>query len=306
MARQNLDAWVPEEFGSNVLQIVNQVSAVESLGRQEPMSYETKMVPRAGQVDVSVTAKGATYSESAAYDGEVLLTARKFTGLIRIAEEDIADLPENIVAIRQQDWAKGYAVALDNAALGVTAAETGDATAPFTSVYRKLSQADASVGYAAGANIIQTNGAALTYDNLSNVLAKVEQGQFFGDLVIVASPAFRQGLRGIKDSYGRPIFVEGTAGTPDSLFNLPIHWSRGAVSTPAVNANPAIGSAAHPLLVVVEKSFLILGVRSGPETAVVNGWNGASALTDEALIKMRARRGFQLGHQNAAAILEWN
>lgn len=301
MARQNVDAWIPEEFGSQVLQIVNQVSAVEEFGRKEPMAYETKMVPRSGTVDVTVTAKGTAYAESGISDGEVLLSARKFTGLIRLAEEDIADLPENIVAIRQQDWAKGYAVALDNAALGVTAVEDGTSTAPFTSVYRHLANNDASANYTGMANIVQSAGTP-TYAQLSKVLGIVEQGPYFGELVIIASPAFRAGLRNIVDNQSRPIFIQGTAGTPDTLFGLPIKWSRGAVASTGASNNPV----GHPLLVVVEKNHLILGVRSGPETAVVNGFTGASALTDEALIKMRARRGFQLGHPSAAAILEWS
>lgn len=300
MARQNVDAWIPEEFGSSVLQIVNTVSAVSALARKEPMAYETKMVPRAGNVDVNVTAKGTAYTESAATDGEVLLTARKFTGLIRLAEEDIADLPENIVAIRQQDWAKGYAVALDNACLGVTGTENGS-TVPFTSVYKTLATADATENYTAGANIVKSAGAP-TYAQLSATLAIVEQGQYFGELVVIASPAFRSALRSIVDLQGRPIFIQGDASTPDTLFGLPITWSRGAVAS-ATNSNNPTG---HPLLVVAEKNFLILGERSGPESAVVNGFTGASALTDEALVKMRARRAFQLGHANAAAILEWS
>lgn len=295
-----MDNWIPEEFGSSVLQIVNQVSAVEELGRKEPMAYETKMVPRSGTVDVNVTAKGSAYAESAATDGEVLLSARKFTGLIRLAEEDIADLPENIVAIRQQDWAKGYAVALDNAALGVTAAENGT-TVPFTSVYAKLNAADAGANYAAGANIIKSAGAP-TYAQLSQVIGLVETGPYFGELIIIASPSFRAGFRNIVNAQGTPVFVQGLAGTPDTLFGYPVKWSRGAVAS-ATNSNNPQG---HPLLVVAEKNHLILGVRSGPESAVVNGFTGASALTDEALIKMRARRGFALGHPQAAAILEWS
>jgi hypothetical protein len=45
-------------------------------------------------------------------------------------------------------------------------------------------------------------------------------------------------------------------------------------------------------------------VRSGPESVVIDGRDGASALTDETLLKLRARRGFQLVFPQAAAVLE--
>jgi len=298
MARTNMDAWIPEERGSTVLQTISQVSAVELLARRESMNSETKFVPRSGGVDVSVTPKGAAYAENDNVDSEVLLTARKFTGLIRIAEEDIDDIPENVVAIKQNDWAKAYAVRLDNAALAVTGAENGT-TVPFTSVYRALSTADAGLGYTANANIVKSAG-VVTYDQLSAVLGLVETSDYFGELVVIAHPTFKGAFRSIKDSTGAPVFVQGLAGTPDTLFGYSVAWSRGA-KTSATNSEAPNG---NPILVVAEKEHLILGDRGPVESAVIDGFTGASALTDEALIKMRSRKGFVLGHPNAAAILE--
>lgn len=299
MARINLDGWIPEERGSAVLETVNQVSAVELLATREPMTTDAKIIQRVGGVSVHVTGKGEAYTESTTADDEVTLKARKFTGLLRFAEEDLADIPANVIAIKQKEWAKSYAVKLDNAVLGVTAAETGDETAPFTSVYRALSQANAETGYVANANIIQTAG-AVTYDDLSDVLARVEQGNRFGELVIIANPAFKAALRGVKDDNGAPVFVQGLAGTPDTMFGYQLAWSAGARTSATASSTPT----GNPLLVVTSKESLILGVRSGPETFVADGNAGASMLTDEALVKMRARRAFVLGHEDAAAILE--
>lgn len=298
MTRQNLDAWVPEERGSEVLNVVNSTSAVEALARRENMNSETKLVKRAGGVDVSVTPKGTAYTESDSVDSEVLLTARKFTGLIRIAEEDLDDIPENIVALRQRAWANTYAKTIDNAVLGVTAAETGTDVAPFTSVYRTLSQADATTGYVANTNIIKTAG-AVTYEDFSAVIGLLEESDYFGDLVVIAHPHFKGALRSVKDASGAPIFLAGVNNTPDTIFGYQLVFSAGA-KTSATNTDAPTG---NPLLVVAEKSNLIFGVRSGPESAVVQGFNSQS-ITDEALIKMRARRAFVLGNPNAAAILE--
>jgi hypothetical protein len=38
----------------------------------------------------------------------------------------------------------------------------------------------------------------------------------------------------------------------------------------------------------------------------IDGRNGLSALTDESILKMRARRGFALGVEQSVAILEDN
>ena len=298
MARVNLDGWIPEERGSAVLTTVNETSAVEALATREPMSTDAKIIHRQGGVGVSVIPKGTAYPEDVTEDDEVTLKARKFGTAIRIAEEDLADIPANVIAAKQAEWAKSYAVKLDNACLGVTAAENGT-TVPFTSVYRALSTADATVGYTANANIVKTAG-AVTYDSLSSVIAILEASNRGGELVIIAHPAFKAAFRGVKDDNGQPVFVQGLAGTPDTVFGYSVSWSRGAKTSAVATEAPE----GNPLLVVVSKESLILGVRSGPESFTASGNDGASMLTDEALLKMRARRGFVLGHPNAAAVLE--
>lgn len=298
MARTNLDGWIPEERGSAVLTTVNEVSAVESLATREPMGTDAKIIHRLNGVGVSVVPKGSAYPEDVTEDDEVTLKARKFGTAIRIAEEDLADIPANVIAAKQNEWAKSYAVKLDNAALAVTAAENGT-TVPFTSVYRALSTADEAVGYTANANIVKTAG-AVTYDHLSDVLGLIEGGNRGGDLVIIAHPSFKAAFRNVKDDNGSPVFVQGLAGTPDTIFGYAVSWSRGARTSATATEAPT----GNPLLVVVSRDALILGVRSGPESFAADGNSGASMLTDEALLKMRARRGFTLGHPDAAAIIE--
>lgn len=300
MARVNLDVWVPEEQGSTVLSTIATTSAVEALASRENMASDTKTVASVNGISVSVVAKGAAYPEDVTADGELILQARKFGTIVRMADEDLKDAPANIIAQKQVEWAKAYAVQLDNAALAVTAAANGT-TVPFQSVYHKLSQADAGAGYTANANIVKTagTGAAVTYDQLSSVIAKLEQGAFFGDVVIVAHPSFKSALRGVKDTAGNPIFIDSNTGA-GQLFGYDIVWSRGARTSATATSAPT----GNPLLVAVAKEYLLLGVRSGPESALAGADTGASFTTDEALLKVRARRAFALGNPNAAAILE--
>jgi HK97 family phage major capsid protein len=300
MARVDLSVWIPEEQGSNVLSTIATTSAVEALATKETMNSDTKAVPVQNGVAVSVVAKGAAYPEDVTADAELILQTRKFGTAIRIADEDLKDAPADIIAAKQNEWAKSYAVELDNAALATTAAANGT-TVPFTSVYYKLTQADAGNGYTANANLIKTTtGVAPTYDNFSALISKVEAGAFFGEVVVIAHPAFKAHLRGIKATDGTPLFVQGLAGTPDTIFGYDIVWSRGARTSATASSAPT-GNA---LMVVVSKEYLLLGTRSGPESAFAPADSGAAFLTDEALLKMRARRAFQLGNPNAAAILE--
>lgn len=301
MARVDLSVWIPEEQGSNVLSTIAANSAVEALATKENMNSDTKAVPVQNGVSVSVVAKGSAYPEDVTADAELILQTRKFGTAIRIADEDLKDAPADIIAAKQREWAKSYALEIDNATLATTAAANGT-TVPFNSVYYKLSTADAGNGYTANANIVKTagTGAGVTYDQFSAVLGKIETGAFFGDIVVIAHPSFKAQLRNMKDTAGNPIFVQGLAGTPDSIFGYDIVWSRGARTSATATSNPT----GNPLLVVVAKEYLLLGTRSGPESAFAGADSGAAFLTDEALLKMRARRAFQLGNPNAAAILE--
>ena len=299
IARNDFDAWIPEEYGSDVLVRAAQTSGMERLARREPMQTDTKHVPRSAGVGVGVVAKGSPYGEDESVNDDVVLIARKFGRAIRIAEEDLADAPEDIIRIKQLDWTTSYGKALDNACLAVTGASNGT-TVPFTSVYRSLSQADVGLGYTAGENILATAG-AVTYDQMSNLLSVYETSDFYdpADAVVIAHPSFRGYVRTVKDDVGAPIFTPG-GGMEDRLFEFPVSWSLGA-KTSAVNTDAPAG---NPIMVIANRQFLVLGVRSGPESVVIDGRDGASALTDETLLKMRARRGFVLGHPKAAAILE--
>lgn len=308
MAQNNFDDWIPEEWGSDVIQRVNQVSAVEALARREPMNTDAKNVPRSAGVGVAAIAKGAAYGEDTSLNDDVTLTARKFGQAIRIADEDMKDTSGtvNIIATKQLDWATSYAKFVDNATLATSAAGNGT-TVPFNSVYYALTQNNTDTGYTANANRTQTGSGGVDYDNLSDALGDYEEGDYFDESTtrVIAHPYFRRALRGIKDDQGMPVFVrgqQGDRGTPDTVFGHPITWSNGCRLSATATANPA----GNPIMIFGNMDYLILGVRSGPESMTAGADTGVGFLTDDAILKMRARRGFAVGHEKAFSVLEDN
>ena len=303
-AEVNLDKWVPEEFDSTVIQRVNRVSVVESAGSRIPMGSNIKSVPRSAGLQVDYTSKGTAYGEDTSTADEVVLTARKFTRAIRIAEEDIADSLVNIISTKQIDWATSYAKAIDNACLAVTA--TVGAGVPFNSVYYMLTQTNANTGYTANTNLTKSGTAtAPTYADLNSALKLLEVGDYFDDsrCIVIAHPSFRGSLRGILDTQQRPIFIEYN--TPDvesqaTLFGMPLRYSLGAKTSATATSSPG----GNPLLIFANPDYMLLGTRSGPESAFAPADSGVGFLTDDALLKMRARRGFGVGNEFAFSVYE--
>ncbi|GGZ01070.1 hypothetical protein GCM10010385_58270 [Streptomyces geysiriensis] len=306
MAADNFNDWIPEETDSDVIQRVNQVSAVERLGRHTPMGSATKKVPRSETMAVKTLGKSGQYTNTGNGDNDdILLTARKHTGLLTVAEEDLDDSAADIIAQKERDWATSYARFFDNATLAVSAAEdtvNADPNPPYTSVYYSLTQNNAVTGYTANANIVGTvTTGEPSYEELSEVASRYETGDYFdiADTVVIAHPVFKKALRGVMDDQGRPIFVagqQGDGGTPDRLFDYPITWSLGCRLSATATAAPT----GAPILVVGNRQFLVVGDRSTVETQPIPA---NISTTDEAQIKMRTRKGFGLGHENAFAIL---
>jgi HK97 family phage major capsid protein len=269
------------------------------------MGSNIKSVPRSAGLSVDYTTKGTAYGEDTTTADEVVLTARKFTRAIRIAEEDIADSLVNIISTKQVDWATSYAKAIDNATLAVTA--TVGAGVPFNSVYYALTQTNANTSYTANTNLTKSGTAAPAYAGLNTTLKLLEISDYFDDsrCIVIAHPSYRGTLRGILDSQNRPIFIEYQ--TPDvqsqaTLFGMPLRYSLGAKTSATATSSPG----GNPLLIFLNPDYLLLGVRSGPESAFAPADSGVGFLTDDALLKMRSRRGFGVGNENAFSVYENN
>lgn len=302
MARTTLDAWLPEEKESSVIQLIGRTSAIEAVARKLPMGSDTKSVNRSSAVHVEVVPKGGAYGEDGGDNDDIVLKARKFGKVIRLAEEDIDDSVSDVIAVKKTDWGTSYSATLDNACLGVNAVENGT-TVPFTSLYKALTTDDSTTGYTANDNVhTAATAGTFVYDELADAISIYEASPYFDQAkgVILADPSIKGIVRKVKNSNGDPIFVDAPrADDPDRLFGYQVKWTKGAKVSTVATDNPT----GLPFLAIGNSDFLLLGVRSGPESIVIDGRSGASALTDETLLKIRARRGFVLGDPRAFGIL---
>ncbi|MCU1617786.1 MAG: hypothetical protein JWO98_5326 [Frankiales bacterium] len=311
MARANVDTWLVEDRGSDLIQRIGFASVVETNFRSVPMTTYIKSEPRIADMDVDVIPKGGTYGEDTSGVDEVLLTTFKYGKALRLAEEDSEDTTVvNVLDAKKLSWGRSFATKYDNASIGVVAAQNG-ITVPHTSIYRTLSQADSTTGYAAGANLL--SGAALTYDELSALVGLVEVSGYHDDStsLFFAHPAFKAAIRGIKDTQGHPIFIPNpvASGIAGTLFGYPVKFTNGAKTTATASSNPtgaggAAGVAGNPLFGFGNTELLLAGKRSGPESVVIPGRDGLSALTDEDILKVRARRAFTVAMPAAVALFE--
>lgn len=304
----DIDDWIPIEYDDEVVQRVRSESVIERYGARVIMGSKTKSIPRSAGITVTT---GSTYTDDSSTNDEITLTARRFIARVQVDEDDLADAETrmDVIGTKALDWAISYADTIDNAGLAVSAAENGT-TVPFTSVYYTIRSNDSDVSYTADTNyltwdddyiaIASTPDGTSLYEKLSALFRKVETGKYWSqaDALVIAHPGWRDALRVCLDAQGRPIFIAGTAGTPDTIFNTEIAWSRGC----RVSAAPTDSPTGNDLLIYCNRRFLKRGDRSGPETLTDTA--RAQDDSDDYAVKFRVRRGFKLAHPAAAAVLE--
>lgn len=274
------NGWIPVQYESEALLRDVEESAVEAVARRVTMTSETASVPRFVSNGVDVVPEHEVIPIKDATLDEVLFKAHKFANRFAISIEDREDAVVDALDAYKREWLSNYAIALDNAALGVTGAG-----GPFTSVYN-----------AVGAGNRSATAGDLTYEDLVDVIGDME-GNRKGGLVVIAHPKFKMSLRNLKDSAGDRVVTDPFGAGVPTVFGHEVRFSYGAATSAAYSDNPT----GNPLLIVANKSNLILGVRSGPESKVSEE---AQWETDHVELKMRARRAFALADADSARVVE--
>lgn len=318
MARNVLDGtgWLVEQRDSNVVKAFRKTSVVESEFRPITMTSNTVEIPRISDMTVAFIAKGAAYPEDQSSADVMSISAKKVGGVLRIAEEDVDDDKlADYVDEKKTSAGSTYAKLIDNAALATNAAVNG-VVVPYTSVYRALTTIDATTGYAANANHLAVELSDFGLDDVEALLGLVENGDYYNedDLVWIAHGSFKGKFRGtsFKDTTGRSLlYNDVTTGGKrfQRLLDIPIRFTPGARVTSTPSATPAAGSGVkgtngNPLLFLVQKDAAVFGRRKAFESVYVSGRDGTSMLTDEDLLKVRARIAAGVTIPGAHAVLE--
>lgn len=314
-ANMSVTTWIPIEYDSNVVQRVLTESVIESQARRVIMNSKTKSIPRSA--GIAVTA-GTTYVSDTSTNDDVTLTARRFIARVTVDEDDLADANTrlDVLGTKALDWAISYADVFDNACLAVTGTENGT-TVPFTSVYKTIRTTDSGASYTADTNyttwdddlisVPTTPAGTSLYEKLSYVFKLVETSKYWNnpDMIVIAAPGWRDALRLVVDAQGRPIFEPGGRGsnlpgngTPDTVFQTPIYWSRGCKTSPTNSGSPT----GNDLLIYANRRLLARGDRSGPETLTDDA--RAQDDTDDYAMKFRVRRAFKVTHPAGVSVLE--
>lgn len=321
MARNDIDGtgWLVEQRDSAVVKAFAHTSAWEKATRRVDMTANTVRIPRIEDMDVDVIPKGSAYGEDASTADTVAIAAAKFGKALRIAEEDVDDDKlADYLDLKKISAASSFAKKFDNAAIGTSAADNNN-TVPFTSLYRALTQADATTGYTANANVVtatvaQTAAAGL-YGRISALLGVAEGSNFYDETAMsfLAHPSLKGLLRLVVDGQGRPIFYSDVNGQSviDRLFGIPVFWTNGAVVTatamtvPTVAAPGVAGTAGNKLLGLVNRPYAVTGDRTPFESVLIPGRDGLAGLTDEDILKVRTRKAAGVTNPKAHAILEF-
>lgn len=298
MARVDLNhenGWIPEQEGP-VLEAVRATSAVEATGRRFNMTSDLANFKSLSGANARIVAEGALIPDASLEFNEVALRAFKWAEILPLSYEDVSDSSGSVIEAYKQDFFTNFALKYDNAALGVTAAQgttTGTlADRPFNSAYYVASQ---------NGRVIQTAG-DVTLEDVSAALGALETTPIFNAsrAVIIAHPQFKAALRLLKDEDGNPVYSAGQAvsgGVGETLFGIELRFSFGARTSATMTDAPT----GNPLLIVADRSALIVGVRSGPESILSTE---VDFKTDVYNLKMRARRGFLVSEADNVSIVE--
>jgi len=282
------NGWIPEPSSDQVLTKATDTSAVEAVGRRVTMTAPTMTIPRFESEGADVVAEAATIPVQTADLDEVTLRAVKFANRFAISVEDQRDAVVDVFNQKKAAWISAFSRKFDNAALGVTAAQSGT-TVPYTSVYRLASQ---------NSRVTATAG-ALTYEDLVATFGELEAGEYSGELVVIAHPSFAMDLRNLKDSAGDRVIAtsEVMGAAVPTIFGHRLVFSKGARTSATATDRPT----GNPLLVAGYREHLIVGVLDGPESQVSDQPRWA---TDEVELKLRARRGFVAATPEAFQVIE--
>lgn len=307
MVATNVNQWVPVEYGGKLFQQVARNSALLTVtsapgGRREPMSSRTKIIPKATEVNVQFTAKGAAYGLDTTAVENFEIEARKMTAAVQLDEEDIQDTKGFVDTVSAKRFAafNGFATLLDNAAFAASGDKTDEPTMdrPYQSLYNAMSKE--STWTDQRFTFDRSSGTAA--DFRSAFLGAVEWAEDSewndGTLAWIMGYGFTSYLRNnpVDGSNGQPLWdgKNEIAGYEIAAKSKGLRLSLNAVQRPTGN----------PLAFVGPLSTIVAGVREDLKWRVTDPHTGIGALSETSYFTAEQRIAAGVGAPEGWAVVE--
>ncbi len=240
LARDNLSPGVVFQRG------INRQSAVASLANIRPVSGKReRMTEYVGRPTAAFVAEAAAKPVTGAEYAEVTLDIKKIASTVLFSKELLEDVVEDPTPVIAQDVRAAIADLIDSHALGWSSA--GAIVSQFNS---ELMETTSSVELGAGPDALAIA--------ISTAMETVEANGYVPNGVILARDGGAH-LRAARDADGRPLYTEGFAAAPSSMYGVPVRYSTNLQS---FSGAPAVG---RKIGLVGDFSGAMLAVRKDVE-----------------------------------------
>lgn len=259
---------VPEEYSSELVEVVRSKSVVLPLASTYEMNTDTYNVPTISTGGSVYWEQTGGFTSKTATDvtfGQMQLSAKTVYGLSALSDQLVEDSSPSAVQAIQRELASAIVAEMDKQFLEGT-------TTPFNGI---VNQANVVTG---------TMGVALTVDDVADAIASVEAYAFTPN-AIICHPSVKAILRKLKDSDGQFIWADPRGSDPASIFGVPVYATANMTST-ATSRN----------LIVGDMTQAAVGMRRNITFALSEH---ANFVKNQTLVRLTARVGFGLKQPTA-------
>jgi HK97 family phage major capsid protein len=209
---------VPETFSNEIIRIAPNYGVVRRLARNYPVSgdgYKTHL-PTVGNVSVYRVNEKAKIPASQPTFGQANITIKKIAGMVPMSNELLKDANVDTVNIMTTLFGEAFAKYEDEWGVAGKAAGEG--------IFQNASVPVVTMGSG------ETTYATAEEDDLLDMMATIDEGALEGAKWLM-SFSMLIALMKREDTTGRKLVVPPTAGTPASIWGIPIQLVRGMPKT---------------------------------------------------------------------------
>ncbi len=209
---------VPDEYAWEIAKLARAKSFALNQCTVINMGTDTLKLPaEASLVSVAWTDEEGGITESEPTFGQVQLTAKRLDGYAKVTNELLQDSNIDIVGLLTEQFSYAIGLELDNQVLNGTGS-------PVSGVLT------AKAGYSVVMGSGETNFSSISADDLSNMIAKIDEG-YADDLLFIFNKLIMHYIRILKDDNSNYIYAKPGNGVPGTVWEYPYFQSAKAPKT---------------------------------------------------------------------------